>query len=358
MHAVVWTLMRSPLPVMLMAYLHFVCLKSTARSFLITIPFVIVCLIIPLLRDQTKNAADPVCMATYISFILRSLDASSLDAKTIRNLKFIDYLRFLISFQLPESAGQEQKDAKMMEKLSVSHDQQTWGYFAGVLPICFAKFILSLAILKYLKVFRSEWHRNHMEMCNFNDFMSCVDIYLLGIGLLMTMDVSITMVNHFFSLVLQTPYVPMMNQPYLATSIRDFWANRWNLIVQRGLRKLAFQPVLYLLGHRFPLGRVPKLHLAIASLATFLLSAIIHEWIILVLLDNPTTWEQFAFFMLHGIITIFEVTFQSFLKGIIDFNHIPRPIKVLYTQFVLLLTGALFMNPFIREQSYFKIPIL
>jgi hypothetical protein len=175
----------------------------------------------------------------------------------------------------------------------------------------------------------------------------------------MLMDVLVPVFIHFVSWIFKTPYVPIMNQPYLATSIRDFWSNRWNVIVQRGFKAALFEPTLKLLGNDLKKGqRIPHIHLAVAGMVTFVFSSLVHEWTLLILLDKHSTREQMCFFIIHGLWTIMEVSIRKavvkYLK--VDLSLvIPRPIQVLYTHLVLMITGPLFMNPYIRENLYFKV---
>ena len=35
-----------------------------------------------------------------------------------------------------------------------------------------------------------------------------------------------------------------MNSPFISTSFRDFWSNRWNMSVKINLHRLGFVPVM------------------------------------------------------------------------------------------------------------------
>jgi hypothetical protein len=61
---------------------------------------------------------------------------------------------------------------------------------------------------------------------------------------------------------------PLMNAPTRATSLADFWGNRWNTAFNHLSRRYCFAPL------RRPLG------LAGATLATFLASGVIHDLVI------------------------------------------------------------------------------
>ncbi len=82
----------------------------------------------------------------------------------------------------------------------------------------------------------------------------------------------------------------------------------------------------------------------VASMATFLASGVLHEMIVYLLLDYPTTYEQVSFFLLHGVLCIGQVTLEK--MGITVRNRFAGQIV---TTIVFLWTSPLFVNPFERE---------
>ncbi|CAA3010826.1 Long-chain-alcohol O-fatty-acyltransferase [Olea europaea subsp. europaea] len=66
---------------------------------------------------------------------------------------------------------------------------------------------------------------------------------------------------------------PQFNEPYLATSLQDFWGRRWNLMVTSILRPTVYHPVrrisTRILGSRWAKP--------LAILTTFLVSGLMHE---------------------------------------------------------------------------------
>ena len=85
----------------------------------------------------------------------------------------------------------------------------------------------------------------------------------------------------------------IMDAPILATSLSDFWGNRWNLGFRQLSHALIFQPLRRLIGN------------AAAGLAVFLASGLIHELVISVPAGAgyglPT-----AYFLLQGIGVLIE----------------------------------------------------
>ncbi|QCD78253.1 probable long-chain-alcohol O-fatty-acyltransferase 5 [Vigna unguiculata] len=100
---------------------------------------------------------------------------------------------------------------------------------------------------------------------------------------------------------------PQFDEPYLSTSLQDFWGRRWNLMVTGILRPSVFHPV-YRISTPF-VG--PSCALSAAVLATFLVSGLMHELIYYYLTRAPPTWEVTCFFVLHGVCTAAEVAVKK-----------------------------------------------
>ncbi|GFZ02107.1 acyl-CoA sterol acyl transferase 1 [Actinidia rufa] len=68
---------------------------------------------------------------------------------------------------------------------------------------------------------------------------------------------------------------PQFDEPYLATSLQDFWGRRWNLMVTGILRPTVYDPVRSISSR--PIGK--KWAPVPAILATFFVSGVMHELI-------------------------------------------------------------------------------
>ncbi|CAI9756838.1 unnamed protein product [Fraxinus pennsylvanica] len=104
---------------------------------------------------------------------------------------------------------------------------------------------------------------------------------------------------------------PQFNEPYLATSLQDFWGRRWNLMVSSILRPAVYQPVqrisTRILGSKWARP--------LATLVTFLVSGLMHEVIYYYLSRAYPTWEVTRFFVLHGICVALETAVKKELGG-------------------------------------------
>lgn len=132
---------------------------------------------------------------------------------------------------------------------------------------------------------------------------------------------------------------PQFNEPYLATSLQDFWGKRWNLMVSSILRSTVYEPTLNIskraIGRRW--AAIP------AVLGTFFVSAIMHELMFYYLGRTKPTWEVTWFFILHGLCLTAEIAVKKTLKSR---WQLPRLISMLFTVGFVMVTGFwLFFPP-------------
>ncbi|KAF7000630.1 hypothetical protein CFC21_016493 [Triticum aestivum] len=98
----------------------------------------------------------------------------------------------------------------------------------------------------------------------------------------------------FARTLLGTELEPQFDRPYLASSLRDFWGRRWNLMVPGALRPSVYRPVRARLGY------------SAGVLATFLVSGLMHEVMFYYITLEAGTGEVTAFFVLHGACVVAE----------------------------------------------------
>ncbi|RLM75269.1 putative long-chain-alcohol O-fatty-acyltransferase 1 [Panicum miliaceum] len=127
---------------------------------------------------------------------------------------------------------------------------------------------------------------------------------------------------------------PQFDRPYLASSLRDFWGRRWNLVVPAVLRPSVYGPV------RARAGR------AAGVLAAFLVSGLMHEVLVCYLTLRPPTGEMAAFFLIHGACCVVEGWCAA--RG-----WPPAPPRTVATLFVVAFVAAtafwLFFAPINRD---------
>lgn len=87
---------------------------------------------------------------------------------------------------------------------------------------------------------------------------------------------------------------PLHRNPVLSCSVREFWGERWNLVVHRWLRRHFFWP--------FARRRMAALGVVVA----FFASGAIHYWFIFAAVDAVTALWMAAFFLTQGLIVLVE----------------------------------------------------
>jgi hypothetical protein len=129
---------------------------------------------------------------------------------------------------------------------------------------------------------------------------------------------------------------PQFDRPYLASSLRDFWGRRWNLMVPGVLRPCVYRPVRACLGP------------AAGVLAAFLVSGAMHEVMFYYITLEVGTGEVTAFFALHGACAVAERWCAAQLG---PWRWLPpRPVATALTLAFVAGTGSwLFFAPVIRS---------
>ncbi|GJN12982.1 hypothetical protein PR202_ga31313 [Eleusine coracana subsp. coracana] len=130
---------------------------------------------------------------------------------------------------------------------------------------------------------------------------------------------------------------PQFDEPYLASSLRDFWGRRWNLMVSAILRPSVYDPVR---------ARAGK---AAAAMATFLVSGLMHEAMVYYNNLQPPSGEMLAFFLLHGACCVAEelCVRRWAARG---WPPLPRPVATLLVAVAVSGTAFwLFFPPLCRD---------
>ncbi|CAA2935335.1 probable long-chain-alcohol O-fatty-acyltransferase 5 [Olea europaea var. sylvestris] len=104
---------------------------------------------------------------------------------------------------------------------------------------------------------------------------------------------------------------PPSDEPYLSTSLQEFWGRRWNLIVTNTLRHTVYKPV------RSASATVLGNNLAplVAVVATFIVSGLMHELLFYYVTRVSPSWEMTLFFVLHGVCVVVEFRLKAAFGG-------------------------------------------
>ncbi|KAF6141470.1 hypothetical protein GIB67_021286 [Kingdonia uniflora] len=159
------------------------------------------------------------------------------------------------------------------------------------IPAKSAKSLLNWAIKGLLLALLSlVWeHREHIHPKVMLTYLSCY-IYI-GLEVFLAIFAAIASVLLGFQL------EPQFDEPYLSTSVQDFWGRRWNLM----------SISMKYLGKKW----APFL----ALFATFIVSGLVHELIFFYLGRVTPTWEVTWFFVIQGVCVAAEIFVKKEVKS-------------------------------------------
>ncbi|KAK1583831.1 hypothetical protein Q3G72_027409 [Acer saccharum] len=120
---------------------------------------------------------------------------------------------------------------------------------------------------------------------------------------------------------------PQFNEPYLSTSLQDFWGRRWNLMVTSILRPTVYYPIRRISTHL--IGSMWAHPMAV--MASFVVSGLMHEVMYYYITRVAPTGEVFWFFVLHGVCLVVEVTAKRTFPGKLpSLSAVYGPLVVLF----------------------------
>nr|GEX33923.1 acyl-CoA--sterol O-acyltransferase 1-like [Tanacetum cinerariifolium] len=163
----------------------------------------------------------------------------------------------------------------------------------------------------------------------------CVHIYVV-------LDVGLAMVAYVARAVVGLQLEPHFDEPYLATSLQDFWGKRWNLMVTGILHQTVYLPVRSFFN-RFLSRQLAALP---AVMASFIVSGLMHELIFYYMGRLKPTWEVTWFFVIHGVLVCLELVVK---RGVGRRLRIPTVVSGPLAIGVVVATSFwLFFPPFLR----------
>lgn len=166
----------------------------------------------------------------------------------------------------------------------------------------------------------------------------CCLIFLL-------VDVLVALSSFLVRTIIGLDLEPPSDEPYLSTSLQEFWGRRWNLTVTNTLRETVYKPVrsisMTILGKKC--AQIPAL------LSAFLVSGLMHELLFYYATRAKPSWEMTMFFVLQGICVVLEFLMKMALKGRKKL-HLPWFVSgPLTVSFVVVTSFWLFFPPVVRN---------
>ncbi|XP_058723726.1 long-chain-alcohol O-fatty-acyltransferase-like [Vicia villosa] len=181
-------------------------------------------------------------------------------------------------------------------------------------------------------------------------------VYLLyAIHMYIGLEFFFALASTFTTKLLSVELEPQFDKPYLSTSLQEFWGKRWNITVNRVLHPTVYEPVKTFCSRW--IGR--KWAPLPAILATFTMSAIMHEVVFYYIKREKRTWETWepswdatCFFILHGVCLAVQVAVR---KAFGEKVRLPTVVSWLLTVvFVMYTTLWLFVPALVRCRVYEK----
>ncbi|KAL6992882.1 hypothetical protein U1Q18_011000 [Sarracenia purpurea var. burkii] len=170
----------------------------------------------------------------------------------------------------------------------------------------------------------------------------CFQIYVV-------LDLSLAILAALARALLRLELEPQFDEPYLSTSLQDFWGRRWNLVVTNILRPTVYDPVKSVSTRL--VGR--KWGQCVALLATFFVSGMMHELIFYYSGRMKPTLEVTSFFLVHGVCLALEIRLKKALNG--EFK-VPAIVSTPATlAFVVVTSLWLFFPPGLRFDADVRI---
>ncbi|KAF7151445.1 hypothetical protein RHSIM_Rhsim02G0096900 [Rhododendron simsii] len=138
-----------------------------------------------------------------------------------------------------------------------------------------------------------------------------VIMVLYGLHIYITLELLLVIVAAAVRTAAQLELEPQFDEPYLATSLQDFWGKRWNLMVSSILHATVYVPVRSIAARA--IGR--KWAPLPATIAAFFVSGLMHELIFYYAGRLRPTLEVTCFFLIHGVCLAAEIAVKRALNG-------------------------------------------
>ncbi|KAL2916586.1 hypothetical protein HK105_204019 [Polyrhizophydium stewartii] len=341
-------------------------------------------LTLPLLVDTTPGFPLLIVTVMFMSMLsaLRLMDVATVPSATSKAWSFPEYVEYCLTLdtkpmrdyrqaQLVKRASQATggRTARRFLERQVPPEKRNAVYYANLTMWIAAQWIAYNICIYYMEFGPFERNPPLMQPFNFAriSLKNLADVLAPTLTICIVLNLSYVFCFHAIVELFRIPYNPMMDNPFISSSFRDFWSVRWNMLVKQTLHRLTFEPTMKFLSlFSGPRNRdsskdvrPPAWHAAVAAFNAFIFSGLMHEWLIFALMDIPTTGEQMVFFLIHGVVTVGQVVVvlgiprKWKLRSAID--NMPLPVAMLITDILMIWFAPFFLNPYVRSEFLTKI---
>ncbi|KAG6606895.1 acyl-CoA--sterol O-acyltransferase 1-like [Cucurbita moschata] len=169
-----------------------------------------------------------------------------------------------------------------------------------------------------------------------------VVLFIYSWHLYFLLEIILAITQFFGRNVLGIELEPQFQDPYFSTSLQDFWGRRWNLMATNILQPTVYKPSVKIAAK--VIGR--KWAPLPAVMATFLVSAMMHELIFYYMGRMRPNWECTWFFVIHGVALTVEIMVKKVLP---EKWRLPPAVSVPVTLAFIFPTAIwLFFPQFVR----------
>ncbi|KAI5672917.1 hypothetical protein M9H77_13281 [Catharanthus roseus] len=188
-----------------------------------------------------------------------------------------------------------------------------------------------------------------IRMYQFTHFLHPKILYFFyAIHIYFALDMLLAFVGAVARAIVRVELEPQFEEPYLSTSVQDFWGRRWNLMVSKILRPTIYIPTrstfARFLGWRW--AALP------AVFTTFLVSGLMHEVVFYTFGRVKPTGVVTSFFVVQGTCLCVEIIIKRMAYGKFRLPGIVS--GALALTFVFFTGMWLFFPPFLQAQADLK----
>ncbi|CAB4393435.1 unnamed protein product [Rhizophagus irregularis] len=276
--------------------------------------------------------------------IIKSPTTSQINGKLISRfiIAFVKWLIYeLISFfshkyvvEIPEKAYQ----VRLIEFITKGIPAITMSSISHYLNITLSIYLLLSLLYDVFTIINTIFFRLFFHSTSENNNHKSI---LIKSGFL-TPSEYVSLKEWMITFVFNTKH--LFNEPWIASSPRDFWSTRWQLMFSEIFKELGYLPVRNFLSSFVP----RKFANMMGVLGALCFSSLFHEYLIIGQF-NIWTGEHFFFFMIHGVIMIlWEAVFGYEKKN--EITKIKRFLKWVLLLIINLIFIPAFIEPMIRKR--------
>ncbi|KAI8842241.1 hypothetical protein BJ741DRAFT_592573, partial [Chytriomyces cf. hyalinus JEL632] len=346
--------------------IHFMMLRSTLSNYTVLTIALAMLIFLPLLFHCEDEMFGYVMQGvSCIFFALRVCEMHTFDRNFNQKWSLAEYLEFLGTSDngpcriLASAQKKKTGNSPSIIKVYHVHDRNLsfFGWTAVRLGITWTAFAFANA---YLEKYPYHWNYRTDGWYGFLmpwDVEGVIMHVMFATQLYGLMDICYSLGTLLLVTIVSAPYTPMMDAPYFAISPRDFWSYRWNLAIKTTIHRLAFSPALRSMRS---LGiKNMAFMTAVATLAAFGFSTLLHEYALLLLIPAEAGWfENSVFFMGQGVVCVlWEVCIRKVkAQQSVGFIGI-QLLGWFMTMLSLLVLCPFFVRPYATSEKFLEFPV-